>query len=312
MKNAQRLQPFPPNALEVLKKPVITARTFLKKEAKLVFLCGKKPNNDKPTCRDSIWKYCQKHIKDFQFFMAENFFEVYKNQDDLDLLTMEGHLSNFSDCIIIILESESTFAELGAFTIKDDLVENILVVNQKKYKNNESFISLGPIAKINKDSNFKPVIHADFNSVLSIMPEIEERLNKIKRKNDKTIKICNIDQFEYITFKERMLFLLDIITIFHPITRNEIVIILKNFYGDHKFDISKELSMLQAIRLVSKLRPKNEPKSNFYYFRTTEDQNLLYKYIGINEFVLRSMIINHHHKYSRKRIDILKEKIKIS
>jgi hypothetical protein len=49
--------------------------TYLKADSILVFVCGATPNLLVPGARDRLVQYAQKHLKHFQFFMAEDVFE---------------------------------------------------------------------------------------------------------------------------------------------------------------------------------------------------------------------------------------------
>ena len=275
--------------------------TYLKSDAKLIFLCGKKPNKVNKGARDLIFEYANKHMNNFQFFMAETFFENFNNHDNLDLLTLEDKLADIADCVVIVLESESTFAELGAFALSDRLVKSLLVINDKGFENSNSFITHGPIAKVNKKSKFKPVIHTNLKSILSVIPQLEYQLNSIRKQNNKKIEIKTYSDFDSLNAKVRMLFILDLITIFHPVSLIEIIEILRELYQKEYFDINIEINMLEVLKLIVK---KHE-----YFIRTTDDQKLFFDITGFNEIRNRAEIINFYHKYNYRKVDALLYKI---
>lgn len=74
--------------------------------------------------------------------------KMYDNNEQLDTLTFEELLAELSDEIIIIVESVGTICELGAFTVKEEYVKKLLVINDKNHKDDKSFINEGPIAKL--------------------------------------------------------------------------------------------------------------------------------------------------------------------
>jgi len=217
---------------EKLKSCLENSELFLKSDSVLVFTCGRKPNPENPTIRDLILDYAHKHFSSFKFFMAEDFFNAFENEEKLDLMTLEGDLADYSDCIIIILESESAFAELGAFSMYDKLAKIVLAINDTKFKNSDSFIKKGPLEKLNKESKFKPVMYVDFSTILTYMPDIREKLNKIEKKNRKRIKLATLEQYKICDPKIRILFLLDIISFFAPIKLSEVKNILVHLYID--------------------------------------------------------------------------------
>ena len=293
----------PPDSLRKIKRCLSNGMTFLKSDTILVFVCGATPNPAFPGGRDRIMDYAKKHLKQFNFFIAEKFFEVFQNAEDIDLLSIEDQLSKYSDCIIIVLESESAFTELGAFAIKEDIAKMVLVVNSIDYEKSKSFISLGPISKINKISRFKPSIHTDLRSILTIAPELSKRLSTIERKYNKKTVLSDFEAFSSSSPKIKMYFLHDIITLFHPLTHSEIISILTNFYGDNEFKIHTELNLLIVLGFIQKI--------DDYFVKNTDERYLFFRFFGMDETSLRSEIINHYHKYAKHRTSILHKKINI-
>ena len=83
------------------------------------------------TNREIIKEYFTKHYNDeYDIIFAEEFVE--SANDGRNLLDIENIIGAYADSIIIILESPSTFAELGAFANNPELVKKILVINEKQ------------------------------------------------------------------------------------------------------------------------------------------------------------------------------------
>jgi len=234
--------------------------------------------------------------------MAESFFELFQNKRGKDLLSLEDKLAEYSDCIIVVLESESAFSELGAFAIKDELAEIMLVINDKRFAGSESFISLGPIAKVDRISKFGPTIYTDMKSILAAADEISNRLARIKKGKITKIHMRSYEEFSKISPKIRMVFLLDILSLLHPLSHKELISFLKEVYGpDNSYDINVELSLLRALDLIGQI--------DGYYVRKAGDHGRFIKFYYINEMTLRAQIINHYHKYSRHRASILRKNL---
>lgn len=291
----------PPKAVNAIKSVLGRSNTLLNADATIVLACGKQPNLDCPGGRDHIMRYAKKHLKKFQFFMAEKVFELFGKTNNIDLLSLEARLLDFCDCVLLVLESESTYAELGAFAIDKKLAKNMLVINDIDFEACPSFISLGPLAKINKVSLFRPVIYTNLKSILRAVPELKHRLSKIEKKNRKRFPLKHFREFQKAPAKVRMLFLLDLITFFQPLKHKEIIGLLKTYYGDHNFDIHLDLHLLNALSLAIMFEG--------YYMRPADNQRLFFDYQGLNEISVRSVVINHYHKYSRERATILKHKV---
>lgn len=65
-----------------------------------------------------------------------------------DLLQFETDLAQICDLILLFCESESSFSELGAFAMVDEIADKLLVIIQSQYYREETFITLGPIAAL--------------------------------------------------------------------------------------------------------------------------------------------------------------------
>ena len=235
--------------------------------------------------------------------MAEKVFELLGKDKTIDLLSIEEKLSSYCDCVIVVLESESTFSELGAFSIKDELARILLVINDVEHIERSSFINLGPLAKVNRKSLFRPVIHVDLRKILSAIPDLTDRLSKIEKHNRKLIDLSTFDAFEnkQENRKFRMLLLLDLITFFHPVKYSEIIDILKLCYGDQDYNISFDIHLLNALGLAYMIGE--------YYVRPPQGTRLFLSYPSIIEMSLRSAIVNHYHKYYRERPFVLVKKM---
>ena len=291
-----------PEALMSIKSCVENGYTYLTTNSVLVFACGARPNDSVPGGRDRIMDYAKKHLKKYNFFIAEKFFDLFQDGEGKDLLSLEDQLAEYSDCIIIVLESESAFAELGAFAIKDNLAKIMLVINDKKFNKSESFIIQGPLAKVDRVSKFGKTIYTDIKSILSIAPSISERLSKIEKKKISKIDIKSYENFSKISPKIKMVFLLDIVSLFHPISHQELISILKYIYGSgHSYDINVEISLLRALDLIEKI--------DDYYVRKSGDYSRFIRFYSTNEVFLRSQVINHYHKYAKFRASILRKKL---
>ncbi|MFO1464319.1 MAG: retron St85 family effector protein [bacterium] len=293
----EELENFPTDLIAQLKMCIQDQRTFLKSDAVIVFTCGSRFNSEGSTPRERLLQYGKRHLKQFQFFVAEEFFNPEEEQK-IDLLTLEDNLGNYSDCIIIILDSESTFAELGAFTNSPRLENKLLVINDVKHNGNNSFLSLGPLARINQKSKFKPVIYTNLTSFLVSLPEIEKRLSKIKRENQQSIDLSSYEKIYSLDPKKRILFILDLIQVFSPISHREIITVLKEVYGDKSYNfINMEIGLLKAMKLID-FQEK-------YYFREGGHSKTFYNFRGIDFKKFRSKIVGLYHKTVHPRLKFL-------
>jgi hypothetical protein len=116
---------------------------------RFVFLCGANRSESRVSeRREAILEFAARHLPHSKVFLAEKVFLVLKGEGHTgNLLDIEQRISEFADDIIIVLESNSAFSELGAFSHKT-LRKKLIVINDLKYQSSKSFVNLGPIQAI--------------------------------------------------------------------------------------------------------------------------------------------------------------------
>jgi hypothetical protein len=238
-------------------------------------------------------------LKQFRFFEAEKVIMSLSEKKE-DLLSIEGKLSQYSDCIIIVLESEGAIAEAGAFAFLEKIARIVLLVNDGRFKKEESFINLGPIAKIEKISKFGKTIYTNMRSILKAGPEIAERLSKIERHKRKSYNLGSLEEIDACPPKVKMLFIADIISLFSPVKYGDIIRILKCCYGEKYVDINVELGMLTALNLID--------HTGEYFSRSNHEKGLFFEFEDEELIRLRSKVVNYYSKYSRERMPILRNR----
>ncbi|MBZ0099077.1 MAG: retron St85 family effector protein, partial [Taibaiella sp.] len=199
---------------DYLAKDLKSLRSYLRRDSSIVFVCGADPKLA-GSCRSKFLKYAEKHLANYDFFIAEDLLNI--KSVDSDLLSIEDKLAQFSDCVILFLESPGAFAELGAFANKSNLTSILLAVNDSAYSGARSFINDGPINKINRESKFKPAIDVNFESVLECADEIQAKLDKeLKRIRRKSFSFDG-KLFEELPGKERLFVVHDLVWLLSPV-----------------------------------------------------------------------------------------------
>ena len=288
------------NTLQEFKSYItLNPKRFLKKDSVLILVCGKKPSDKKKTGRSYLIEYGRKHLKQFKFFEAEKVIGSV-SEKKYDLLSIEDKLSTYSDCIIIILESEGAIAEAGAFAIRDEIAKIVLLINDTKFEEEESFINLGPIAKIERVSKFGKAIYTNTESILNAATEITQRLAKIERSRRKGYDLRSLETLDACPPKIKMLFLADLISLFSPIKYGDIIRILKVCYGEQHVEIDVELGMLMALNLIE--------ETDGYYWRSNYEKGLFFDFDDVGLIRLRSGVVNYYSKYFKERLAVLKNR----
>jgi hypothetical protein len=174
----------------------------------VIFLCGGAASEPRDTLRD----YLRKYLPNLSIFYAELVWEQIASSPGRGALKMESDLALLADLVVVIVESPGTFAELGAFSLSDQLRKKLLPIVDEGYRTHQSFISTGPLRWIDSDSNFKPTIYAPLKRILEAVDEIEERISRIPKSH--TVKIDDLGKSP----KHLLFFLCDLISVIHPAT----------------------------------------------------------------------------------------------
>lgn len=232
---------------------------------KVIFICGGSESNCKN--RNSIETYFQKHLPKFLTFRAEKAWEVISKDEKENVLALEEWLADFSDVIIILVESFGTAAELGAFALSSPLREKLLPILDISYKDDESFINTGPIRWVDNDSKFGPSIYTHFDTILTCIPDVEKRISR------RTIESLSSSRtFGEFNFSKKVMlfFLVYLISALGPITLKEIVGITNDTirYKDKK-DINFILSVGVALNIF-----KVTKSSDFEFFSCVDYEKL--------------------------------------
>lgn len=211
---------------------------------KFVFLCGKANETGKKTNRDWIQDYIKRTSGGLVVpVLSEILWELDGSESGLDLLSFEDFLAEASDVIILFIESYGTACELGAFAMKEKLVDKLVVFNDNQFISTKSFINDGPIEKI-KSINETNVIYTDLNAIFSNYKLIN-KLNEVINQNNR-LKI-NRD-YSQIHLKSFIVEMLELISILQPIKQDDLIRIYKNLKNfSFRFDFTDSLGKIIRI-----------------------------------------------------------------
>jgi hypothetical protein len=101
--------------------------------------------------------------------LAETINDWFRGDTFDDLLSLEEHLADLSDIIILFVESPGSFAELGAFARSDVLRPKTLAIIPSEYSRKPSFITEGPVLRL-RNENSGLVRSYDWNSENAVDP----------------------------------------------------------------------------------------------------------------------------------------------
>ena len=274
----------------------ILGSIYLRADATIVFVCGK--NIDDICSKRRIFvEYATRHMKGYHFLLAEKFFNFMQEKNQ-DLLTVENEIAVYSDCILILLESESAYTELGAFAVSDDLCKIIIPVNDKRYVDSESFINVGPLKKIsNMHDALGPTINYCDTTFVDCFIDIEERLKKVKRKRRVRLAFNDVDTF-LVQSKERLLFLYEIVRLFAPIKSKEIIEFLLGIFAGARLDkIYNDITLLLALNFIR--------RTGEFYIPVNCDMSFVVFFDHKYFLTTRAKVILFYQKNMKERLALL-------
>ncbi len=270
-----------------------------------VFLCGgKRKLNDN---RSMIAKHVGKS-KRRESYYSEDLFTFLEN---LDLLTFEEILLEISTAVVIIVESWGSACELGAFSYVDKNLDKLLVINDRDFKYEKSFINEGPLKKIQEFNKQKQRVFFEkftkrTDNTLVISNELSQEIQKLPPKKTFKSGSFNVDNGELFIFDISYLMwtLFDLIKMFGTININntyELVIriynvnkiILKNQSGNSISDQSTVKDIIEflltiLIRFNLILNNKNNCRVNFEYLQSCNIQLKSFTSVFFNEPFLKT------------------------
>lgn len=116
-----------------------------------VFLCGRKPEDRRFDLRFQVKRVLENRMG-CSAFLGEDIAELKgPPKPDRDHLTIEVKEAANSDLVVMFLGSAGTLAEVTAFAMDREINPKVVVFNAAKYKDDKSFINLGPLKLLRPD-----------------------------------------------------------------------------------------------------------------------------------------------------------------
>ena len=254
-----------------------------------IFLCGAAPGAT-DSVRDQIARGLRERksrywYTDYEIYFPETLFDgLMSGPGSLDLLTLENTLAEAVDAIVMVLESDGTYTELGAFANHPKLRHKLVLVQNEKFKKSKSFIARGPVRLI-KDDRHSQLVFADFDRIDEYLEKIRESIGKVADANAVKFNFGNI--LHAHNFVIPCLFLLE------RLSRDEIVILIQA--ATQVEEVRARITASAAILILVRKRYITRERENFHL----TDR-------GINEFLKKGNWFQRTAKYSRSAMDRLR------
>lgn len=223
-------------------------------ENQIFFLCGANRSYGVPSARRVEVKKFIESLSDKNkvIFAEEVFDELMSHSYAKNSLDVEHRLSEVADKIIIILESNSSFCELGAFAC-EGLRRKLIVVNSSHFRAEKSFINTGPIKALVEVES--PVLWYPMSSdgIFNI-----DGIGRIFSGLSASVKSPRVRRYkvdpksEIIAGSKNSLYLIhDLIMMIGPVTYSELIDFIVFCFGNSKYDHVKHgIGVLRACGFV--------------------------------------------------------------
>ena len=279
---------------------------------KFFFLCGKgyDPNDSdsyNSSNRGIIHRYIQKLYPDMHIVLSER---LWENTFDpsIDLLTFEEFLAEISDFIILFVESAGSFCELGAFAYADSLFgDKLMIIVDKKYENDFSFINIGPVSKAKKNKSkviYSNIEESSFLSDDSIREAINQRIKSFSpRKAVNNKRKINTNQKE-VYINSFIIEILELLKIVQPISESDLWNLYKRVKRFDQFELVKRdgtpfFKKIQNSYIVKLLKVSDiiDERNGFLYLKQSDKiENLMFDYSNYAIQRERSQLICRKYK----------------
>lgn len=179
-----------------------------------VFLCGADLTNAE-TARSKMAKLFSEYPRYELLYPEDLFDDLLAGPGQHSLLKLENILADSVDAIVLFPESPGSFAEIGAFSINENLAKKMVVLSNKKYEKKKSFINYGPYRLI-KSSKSGKVVHINYDGLSNkeekhkIYRKVNNYISDIRKEHPVTKDVANILEAE--NFILPCIYLIDKIT----------------------------------------------------------------------------------------------------
>lgn len=231
----------------------------------VVFLCGKADSDTRNALKAEI----HERRPDIRVVFAEAVWSTLYDAAFLNALEMEETLAAVADCVVIVVESAGTIAELGAFSVNQALRKKLLLVMDREFEFGDSFLNTGPVRWARADSQFGPPVWTAFPptpaDLRKVVSQLDTQLPVVGRHQPKA-KVGSQSEL----FRKRLFFLCDLTYLIGPCTRKHLEEALARakpdlVRGDVKLSrwIVTYLAMAQALGFVN--RVTRAGRADIYY-----------------------------------------------
>ena len=166
-----------------------------------VFLCGADITN-RDTARSKMATVFSNYPRYELLYPEDLFDDLLAGQGQHSLLKLENLLAESVDAIVLFPESPGSFAEIGAFSNNESLAQKMIVLSNRKYKSDKSFINYGPYRLV-RDSGTGKVLHINYDHLShpdearKIYKQVNDNITNIRKSHPVEKNVANILEAEH-------------------------------------------------------------------------------------------------------------------
>ena len=177
-----------------------------------------------------------------------------------DLTAFESDAGCISRAVLLFVESEGAFAELGAFCTQAVLAERLFVVLYSKHYKANSYIALGPLRVLKRvQGDEHSICPVDGDTLADFEKVLPDLANEVLEKTRQALKTHVFDPEQV---RDQFLFIADIVELFGALTLKEITHLLTAF----GMALTKQRigQMLNLLCLLEVIQPSEHLSRHFY------------------------------------------------
>ncbi len=200
--------------------------------------------------------------------LAEDVQDWYRDGIYPDLLTFEEDLASLCSTVVLAVESPGAIAELGAFATIPTIRKRLLTLVAESHYDVDSFITLGPIKKIENIKKTSVLVYdwnRSTNGAERFVPEaILESMDEVtKRVEDAVLQGAGESVFDGSDSGHLMLLICELCRLFLALNESEIATYLNRLgLSIDTQKLKRFIFLLQKLRL---LRKKSHGHGRYYH-----------------------------------------------
>jgi hypothetical protein len=265
----------------------------------VTFVCG---GNKKKDLRPRFIEFVNSSKSKIAIFRAEDALkELFSDSSPqfTNLAKLESLIAKVSDSVVIFPESTGSFAELGYFSHDRNIRKRTLIVNSDKHQN-DSFLSLGPIAAIDHDSDFRSTIFLDRSNPNPRFYLVANRLMRFASRRRQREPFL-FRPYKRMPKKDRLFILAEMVNIFGVITQEGLELSMRKIFGSiQKQELKEMVSILCAANFIL----RDSKYSNYLISPKRSKRFLEYENYNINS--LQAKVAQYYKKHDPESLSILR------